>query len=289
MKPDLLNPVQAYPFLGRKISEPVPLDTFLPYLKKGLLFSRQWQIYSSRTPADQKKKIAEEQGEPALHRLLNMARERNLIQTRTVYGYYPCYQDQDSIIILHPESLETWYRLEFPRQTHPPFLCLADFIRSRNPQFFDIMGMMLVTTGTEAMSESRTLYQENSYLEYFLWYGLISLLTECLAEYWHHRMESDMIADSTHLDHSSPIPVTDPLNLGSSFLPNSPTHSKARRSQRFSFGYPVCPDLNDQHVLCDILGAGDIGVTLSDSHQLIPENSTTALVIFNENAHYFPI
>ncbi len=282
--------LHSYPFLGRRIPDPVPVDTLLPYLRKDILFGRQWQLFKSQTPAEEKERIIREQGEPALERLLNLGLERDLIHPRLVYGYYPCYRDHNAIVILHPENMIPWHRLNFPRRTNPPFLCLADFISSTHPRSFDILGMMLVTTGEQAMAEARAMYQENSYLEYFLWFGLISLLTESLTEYQHYRMELEIMGaysgDASSIsrpDDSAPL-----KSLETGFVASSPP-PKARQSKRFSFGYPVCPDLNDQQTLCDILGAADIGIRLSESRQLIPENSTSALVIFNPHAHYFTV
>ena len=125
--------------------------------------------------------------------------------------------------------------------------------------------------GAGATHESERLFKENRYDEYLHFHGLSVEGAEALAEYWHKRMRQQ-------------------LGIAAADAPNVDDLFKQKyQGSRYSFGYPACPNLEDQGKLLDLLGAARIGVTLSEEYQLVPEQSTSALIVHHPEARYFSV
>jgi 5-methyltetrahydrofolate--homocysteine methyltransferase len=113
------------------------------------------------------------------------------------------------------------------------------------------------------------LFAANNYRDYLEVHGLSVQLTEALAEYWHRRVRSELgylAEDSEDLDE---------------------IFKQGYRGSRYSFGYPACPNLEDQEQLFRLLEPERIGVELSEEYQLVPEQSTSAIIVPHPEAKYF--
>jgi 5-methyltetrahydrofolate--homocysteine methyltransferase len=135
----------------------------------------------------------------------------------------------------------------------------------------DVLGCMLVTVGRRATGVARALFEEHNYTDYLYLHGLSVEAAEALAELWHKRMREEL-----------GIAGDDSPELTRLFR-------QAYRGSRYSFGYPACPNLEDQVGLCRLLQPDRIGVELSDEFQLEPEQSTSALIVHHPEAKYFNI
>ena len=160
-------------------------------------------------------------------------------------------------------------RFSFPRQRHDRHLCLADFFRPRASGETDVVGFQLVTVGRAVSEATAELFAKNAYREYLELHGLSVQLTEALAEYWHSRVRQE-----TGLASYDPGDLDGILKVG-------------YRGCRYSFGYPACPDLEDRAKVVRLLRPERLGVELSEEFQLVPEQSTDALITFHPEARYF--
>lgn len=219
---------------------------------------------------------------------LDRMHTEGLLAAAVVYGYFPCWSDGDELVILDPTGLEAgaerpvcegWeprpkHRLRFPRQGRGRHLCLADFFRSREEVLADgrpdVVAFHVVTMGSPVSAAAARLFDANAYREYVELHGLGVQLTEALAEYWHARVRAELgIGDADARDRSVLIA------------------KQSYRGERYSFGYPACPDVEQQEVIMDLLHPDRIGVELSEEFQLHPEQSTSAMIVHHPEASYF--
>jgi 5-methyltetrahydrofolate--homocysteine methyltransferase len=135
----------------------------------------------------------------------------------------------------------------------------------------DVIGLQVVTVGQQASDTARAWFEDNRYQDYLYLHGLSVEMAEAMAEYVHKRARAELgFAGEDDRDMEKML-------------------AQGYRGSRYSFGYPACPRLEDQKPLLQLLDAGRIGVSLSDEWQLHPEQSTSALVIFNPRAKYFSV
>jgi 5-methyltetrahydrofolate--homocysteine methyltransferase len=135
----------------------------------------------------------------------------------------------------------------------------------------DVVGLQLVTIGQQASDFARDLFQRDIYQDYLYWHGLNAESAEAMAEYIHKRIRQEL-----------GFGKEEPRDMQDLF-------KQKYRGSRYSFGYPACPDLEQQDKLLDLLDAKRIGVTLGDEFQLWPEESTSAIVVHHSQAKYFTI
>ncbi len=197
-----------------------------------------------------------------------------------VYGYFPAVSEGDTVHVLaEPDpDAEVRHSFSFPRQQRSRFLCIADFIRSREAAKeagkVDVMPFQLVTMGQPIADFANKLFAENAYRDYLEVHGIGVQLTEALAEYWHQRVRSELRFD----DRS--VAAEDPEHPQGFF-------DLEYRGARFSFGYGACPNLEDRAKMVALLEPERIGVELSEELQLHPEQSTDAFVLHHPEAKYF--
>jgi len=184
------------------------------------------------------------------------------------YGYFPCVSEGNDLVILDSDGKER-ERFTFPRQRRDRRLCLADFFASRESGRTDVVALQLATMGSRVSEVTGELFAKNSYRDYLELHGLSVQLTEALAEYWHTRVRRELgIGDQDSGN------IQDFFRLGF-------------RGARYSFGYPACPDLADRAKVARLLRPEEIGVELTEEMQLVPEQSTDALVVHHPEAKYF--
>ncbi|MEI8197286.1 MAG: vitamin B12 dependent-methionine synthase activation domain-containing protein, partial [Phycisphaerae bacterium] len=228
-------PVPAAPFLGTRLVTDIPLDEVLPYIDEVALFRGQWQFKSGAMERDEFRKDTEAKVRPIFNRIKQKVRDLNLLHPRVVYGYFPCQADKNDLIIYQNDGKTERLRFHFPRQPDRKRWCLSDFFRPRDSGVLDVVGMMCVTVGSDCAEYEKKLFEAAEYTEYLYIHGIGVQLAESLAEMWHKRMRQEL-GIATH----------DGAALRDMF---------ACRYQgcRYSFGYPACPDVQDQEKLFNLL------------------------------------
>jgi 5-methyltetrahydrofolate--homocysteine methyltransferase len=264
-----LAEVPEPPFWGTRVIKGVPLAEYAAYLDERATFMGQWGLKPSRRDGGVTyEELVEEHGRPRLRMWLERARAEGLLEAAVVYGYFRCVSEGNDLIVLDDDGKER-ERFTFPRQRRDRRLCLADFFASGASGRTDVVAFQLATMGSRVSEATGELFAKNSYRDYLELHGLSVQLTEALAEYWHARIRSELgfgAQDSANIE--------DFFRLG-------------YRGARYSFGYPACPDLADRAKVARLLRPGDIGVELTEEMQLVPEQSTDALVVHHPEAKYF--
>ena len=285
--------VPVPPFWGDRIVKGIALADVAAYLDERATFMGQWGLKGSRVqqqggttplgPPGQAKggpsyeELIETEGRPRLRAWLDRIQTDGVAEFAVVYGYWPCYSDGDTLVVLSPggevaDPAAEVCRFTFPRQRRPRYLCLADFFRDRALAVAkgpDVVAFHLVTMGSAVAKVTGRLFEQNAYRDYLELHGLSVQLTEALAEMWHARVRSDF--GFTAADGGMEEMIRD----------------QAYRGSRYSFGYPACPDLDDRRKLVDLLRPERIGVELSEELQLHPEQSTDAMIVHHPEAKYF--
>jgi 5-methyltetrahydrofolate--homocysteine methyltransferase len=262
-------PVPTPPFLGSRVVKGVALAEYAALLDERATFMGQWGLRGGRAgKGPTYEELVETEGRPRLRYWLERFHTDGILEAAVVYGYFRCVGDGNKLIILGEDGgqLEGF---DFPRQRKERRLCLADFFRSRESGETDIVAFTVVTMGQRISEFANELFVANNYRDYLEVHGLSVQLTEALAEYWHRRIRAELgyaDEDSTDLDE---------------------IFKQGYRGSRYSFGYPACPNLEDQEQLFRLLEPERIGVSLSEEHQLVPEQSTSAIVVPHPEAKYF--
>ncbi len=279
-------PAPPPPFYGSRVVEGIPLSEVFPYVNEVALFRNQWQFKRDKTKTGKEGKddytaFVEETVRPIFNQWKARAVAENILQPKVVYGWFPCQSSGDDLIVYRPESLEgagdspealrEWTRFPFPRQRGRRRLCIADFFASVESGRMDVLGMSVVTVGRHASDVTAKLFANNEYADYLYLHGLSVETAEALAEYWHTRMRAE-------------------LGLGGEDAPTiRELFGQKYRGSRYSFGYPACPDLEEQSKVFELLRPERIGVALSDEFMLEPEQTTSAIIVHHPQAKYFTL
>ena len=259
------NLVPQTPFWGTKVVKGIPLQDFAKMIDERALFVGQWGLKGGK---DNFSAVLEE-ARPRLRDLLAEAQINSWFTPEVVYGYFPCFSEGNDLVLVDENNKEEIARFSFPRQRRDRRLCIADFFRSKESEELDVIALQVVTMGSRISEITNQLFEANDYRRYLELHGLSVQLTEALAEYWHGRIRSELKIN---------LPSDNDLN---SFL------DQGYQGSRYSFGYPACPDLSQQVQLCKLLDVARIDVSLSEEHQLHPEQSTSAIVVHHPEAKYF--
>jgi 5-methyltetrahydrofolate--homocysteine methyltransferase len=257
------------PFFGSRVVKGIQLSDYAGMLDERALFVGQWGLKGNRGEYEN---MVEAEGRPRLRSLLNEVQSSGWLNAAVVYGYFPCYSEGNDLVILHHEGENKGKertRFTFPRQTRDRRLCISDFFASKDSGKTDVVAFHVVTMGSTVSEAAAKLFAANNYREYLELHGLSVQLTESLAEHWHARIREELSVKS---DDSSDLQGI--LDQG-------------YRGSRYSFGYPACPDLEQQVQLCELLDPVRIGVELSEEFQLHPEQSTSAIIVHHPEAKYF--
>jgi 5-methyltetrahydrofolate--homocysteine methyltransferase len=194
-----------------------------------------------------------------------------LLTPRAVYGYFPCQSEGNDLIIYRDDRVTEWLRFSFPRQEGDRFLCLADYFAPGGSGVIDVVAFHLVTMGRVAAQYSARLFASNDYKNYLYFHGLSVEGAEALAELMHKRIREEL-----------GIAGKDARDIRRLF-------SQGYQGSRYSFGYPACPNLEDQVKLFELLGGERIGVNLTEEFSLDPEQSTNAIIVHHPDAKYFNV
>ncbi len=276
------------PFWGTQVLQPaeIPWDEVIGYLDLQALIAGQWQF---RKPKDQSREEYDEFLAEKVYPILDTWKQRvveeNLLHPQLVYGYFPCLAEGNSLHLYSPDIAGTVTSLdevkaiatfEFPRQRSMRRLCIADFFRpidsldGTDPTVpFDVFPMQAVTVGEIATEYAKKLFDSDQYTDYLYFHGFAVQIAEAVAEWGHARIRREL-----------GFAGQDPANIRDIL-------AQRYQGSRYSFGYPACPNMQDQYALLDLLEAQRIGLYMDESEQLYPEQSTTAIVTYHPTAKYF--
>jgi 5-methyltetrahydrofolate--homocysteine methyltransferase len=262
---DIPNP----PFWGSRVIRGLTQADYIPYLDERALFLGQWGLKPSRGDGPGYDELVEEVGRPRLRAWLDRIQTESMVEPAVVYGYFPCVSEGNDLVILNDEGNERT-RFSFPRQSRDRHLCLSDFFAPADSGRIDVVAFHIVTMGQAASQSTAKLFEADAYRDYMELHGLSVQLTEALAEFWHARIREEW--DFSAFDDQDMERL-----IG----------KQGYRGSRYSFGYPACPDLEQQSMLMELLGPERIGVELSEEFQLHPEQSTSAIIVHHPEAKYF--
>ncbi len=264
-------PIPEPPFFGSRVVDRIPLNNVLAFVNETALFKGQWQFKQSRKSNEEYQAFVAEQVRPVYDELKARSERERLLIPKVVYGYFHCQSSGNDLIIYQDNQKTERMRFSFPRQPSGKHLCLADYFASVESGRMDVVAFHLVTMGRRASEYSRELFQSDNYADYLYFHGLSVEGAEALAELWHKHIRQELgIADK------------DAKNLNELFR-------QGYQGSRFSFGYPACPNLEDQTKLFELLNPSLIDVELTEEFQLDPEQSTSAIIVHHPEARYFSI
>jgi 5-methyltetrahydrofolate--homocysteine methyltransferase len=264
-------PIPQPPFLGSRVVHDIPLEDVFAYVNETALFKGQWQFKQGRKSNEDYQALVAGKVRPVFEELKQRSQREGLLIPRVVYGYFHCQSNGNDLIIYEEGSRKERMRFTFPRQPAGKRLCLADYFAAVESGHLDVVAFHLVTIGRRASEYSQQLFKSDNYSEYLYFHGLSVESAEALAELWHKKIREELgIADR------------DSPNLNELFR-------QGYQGSRFSFGYPACPNLEDQVKLFELLDPARIDVELTEEFQLDPEQSTSAIIIHHPEARYFSI
>jgi 5-methyltetrahydrofolate--homocysteine methyltransferase len=257
-----LDDLPQPPFWGSKLVKEMPLEIVLRYIHKPELFRLSWGAKNTRGEAWEK---LEAEFEARLEQMGKDAIARSTLNPQAVYGYFPGNSDGDDLIIYDParystsgETVEVG-RFTFPRQPGGDHLCLSDYYAPVQAGKVDVVQLQAVTVGATADVEFERLQSADNYSEAYFFHGLAVQTAEAVANYMTHHVSKELGL---------------PINRG----------------KRYSWGYPSCPDLNDHALVWQLLPqTADLGLQLTESYQIIPEQSTAAIFAHHPDAKYFSV
>ncbi len=261
------NPLFPPPFVGSRVAKGMAIEDVAAYLNETALFRNQWGYRPERGEDDDAFKA---RVRPRLRDELARATAEQLLLPQVAWGHFPANADGNDLVIFKDEQRSSeWLRFTFPRQGEHPWLCISDFFRSVASGEPDWASFQVVTVGPRISEETARLFGADEYQRYLHLHGLGVEMAEALAEYWHRRIREELgFADE------------DGPSLTGLFR-------QKYRGGRYSWGYPACPDLEDNAKVVDLVGAERIGVSVSEGFQLHPEQSTTAIICHHPQAKYF--
>lgn len=249
------------------------LDEILWYLDLQALFAGQWQFRKPQgQPREEYDQFLQEKVYPILEEWKAKIKAENLLHPTLVYGYFPCQSEGNTLYIYNPENPEAKEEIakfEFPRQKSGKRLCIADFFASKDSGIIDVFPLQAVTVGEIATEYAQKLFANDEYTNYLYYHGMAVQTAEAMAEWCHARIRREL--GFGHLE---------PDNIKEIF-------KQHYQGSRYSFGYPACPNMQDQYVQLDLLDAKRIGMYMDESEQIYPEQSTSAIVCYHPVAKYF--
>ncbi len=265
------NPVPRPPFLGHRLARGVALDEIAGWVNETALFRTQWGFRPDKATGESDEEMRV-RVRGTLRQQLAVAKAGGVLVPQVVYGYYPANGDGCDLVIWADEERSAEVcRFSFPRQPAEPFLSIADMFRPVESGEVDFAAFSICTMGGEITEEAARLKAVDRYSDYVFLHGLGVEMTEALAELWHHRIREELgIAGEDG---------TRPQVL----------HKQGYRGGRYSWGYPACPDLEDNMKVAGLLGADRIGLEVSEDtgFQFHPEYSTSAVICHHPQAKYF--
>jgi 5-methyltetrahydrofolate--homocysteine methyltransferase len=257
------NPLPRAPFWGAQVRRQIPVNEVLELLDIDELFRLQW---GGRGSGSAWEKAVREEFRPTLARLSESAAREGWLAPQAVYGYFPVQSSGNDLIVYDPAAMQSdggsmreLTRFSFPRQEGREHLCLSDYFRSVDSGDMDVAAFQIVTVGDEATRRFAALQEKGEFAEAYYLHGLGVEAAEATAEWMHRRIRHELA------------------------IPGS-------QGKRYSWGYPACPDLEGHARLFKLLPASEaLGIELTSAFQLMPEQSTAAIVVHHPQAKYYAV
>jgi 5-methyltetrahydrofolate--homocysteine methyltransferase len=257
-----LDTLPTPPFWGPRILDRIGLEDVLECVDFNTLYRLHW---GGKAHGAEFERLVKQEFEPRLERMLREARQQRYLQPKVIYGYYPCQSSGNELLIYDPQryqengELHEISRFSFPRQSERDRLCLADYFAAQQSGKVDVVAFQVVTMGQSASDAIQKLQDQNNYAEAYFVHGLAVEMAEALAEYTNRLVRKE---------------------LGLS----------GEQARRYSWGYAALPDLAGHHELFKLLPVEQaIDLTLTEAGQIVPEQSTAAIVVHHPQAVYFAV
>ena len=295
----IIPPFEALKMPSRDVNVPTPpfwgrreikltsqqIEMAFEWINHKILFKSRWGYSSKGMKKEAYQKQLDEVVWPAYEKLKKQFLEEKLFEPTIVYGYWPCRSDDNKLLIfnesegynskaeinrqtLSERRADTYKEFCFPRQRKAPHRALSDFFHSERD---DIIALTCVSAGSKLSDAEREIYDKGNYTEYYQFHGLGVELAEALAEIAHKQIRLD-------------------LNIAEGEKPTlADVQMNKYQGSRYSFGYAACPDLELNRPLFDLLKPEEFGIELSETFQIHPEQSTSALVVYHPNATYYNV
>lgn len=255
-------PIPTPPFWGPRVLERIGLEDVAACMDLNTLFRLHW---GGKAHGEEFRRLVEEEFHPRLERMLREARQQRYLQPRVVYGYFPCQARGNELIVYDFQAwkdagkLQEVTRFQCPRQPDRERLSLADYYASLESGKVDVVALQVVTMGPVASEVMQRLQDAGNYAEAFFVHGLSVNMAEGLAEYANRIVRQELALSG-------------------------------EQGRRYSWGYPAIPDLDDHLKVFQLLPvSATIGVNLTESYQLVPEQSTAAIVVHHPQSSYFAV
>ena len=253
------------PFWGRRvITKSFDKRLAFDWVNHKMLFKQRWGYKSKGISKQDYEKLLDGEIYPAYERLKKQFLDDGLFDPVVIYGYFKTTTDKNRLII-HHDNKE--FVLELPRQERKPFRCLADYFKSDG----DMIALSIVSAGLKISEYEQELYKKGKFGEYYKVHGLGVELAEALAEIVHKQFRLDL-----SIAHKEGNTLRD-------------VQMNKYQGSRYSFGYPACPNLEDNRVIFELLKPEEFGIELSETFQMHPEQTTSAIITYHPEAMYFNV
>ncbi len=261
------NRLPEPPFTGvRHVTNIDPAKIF-DYVNVQALFRGRWGYRKGKTSDEEYAQLIAETVQPIYDDLVARSLNNGLLQPKVAYGYFRCRSENTHLYVEH-EGGEL--KFDFPRQGGSPFLCIADFFHTAD-EGGDVAPFFVATVGDELAAATKELFEKNEYHDYLILHAFGVELADSLAEYWHEEMRREMGFAAAKPASAAGYAVQE------------------YRGSRYGFGYPACPNLDAQQTVFELLQPEKIGVTLTETMEMVPEMSTSAIIAHHPQAKYFAV
>jgi len=258
-----VNPAPVLPrplSWGPRVVRSMPLELVFQHLYKNELFRLSWGAKNAHGEEWEKLQV---DFEARLEKMQREALRAGWLQPQGVYGYWPAQSEGNDLVIYDPALLAgqraELARFSFPRQPEGERLCLADYFEPLGSARMDVIAFQIVTVGQQATERFDQHQAAGDYSEAYFMHGLAVQTAEAAAEYLHRHIRRE-------------------LGLAEG------------QGKRYSWGYPAIPELDDHRKVFDLLPAeSELGMSLTAAFQLVPEQSTAALIVHHPQAKYFSV
>jgi 5-methyltetrahydrofolate--homocysteine methyltransferase len=246
---------------GPRVVKDMPLEMVLKHLNLNELYRLSWGAKNSHGPEWEKLK---KEFEVRLANMTKAALKDGWLKPQAVYGYFPCQSDGDDLIIYDPATIDTaapseLTRFNFPRQPYDDHLALSDYFAPVGSGKLDVVAFQVVTVGLEATERFDRMQAAGDYSEAYFMHGLAVQTAEATADYLHNHIRRE-------------------LGIGED------------QGKRYSWGYPAIPELEDHKKIFELLPARqELGMDLTSAYQLMPEQSTAAIIVHHKDAKYYSV
>lgn len=265
-------PVYAAPDFERHVLRDYPISHLLPYINHEMLLGRHLGIRSSVEEALRKGDPKALEIKEVVDGILQEAVTSGIIKAQGMYRFFPAQSDGNTILVYDPaDTGKILERFHFPRQEAEPYLCLADYLKPVESGVMDTVGFLVVSTGRGVRELAERWKENGDYLRSHALQATALELAEAFAERIHQMMRDVW-------GYPDPADMTMKQRFGARY-----------QGIRVSFGYPACPNLEDQEQLFRLMQPADIGVELTEGCMMDPEASVTAMVFSHPQAQYFNV